>query len=337
MSLISSLDTRETDSSSLLSHETAIFDDLFNLMVNNKAERLFFLSSYGSLSKLEGLEIDDKILKALIKIKLDPSLAERATKTISHDISSKISERRAVSFREGTFGLIDPYEESRFEIQNRNPSANHIYGSYFTNTFALYNSLKKLYSSMSYSTVKNMIERFDGKIGSFVESIELCEDCDSFSFGSVECEHQKIGLKLMKIRPQVMHAWDKGILFPGYLGYVLRGRGWDTIVEKEIMGNCMHQIDLIAEKDKKIAIFECKHYNSEYKVPKNELMKSLGVMDDLEKLIMEKDSSYDIIKVYATTSDFHREIREMDQRPDIVLLKNKEIFATPENWVNLIE
>jgi len=99
----------------------------------------------------------------------------------------------------------------------------------------------------------------------------------------------------------------------------------------------MHQIDVIAEKDDKIAIFECKHYDYGHKVPKNDLMKSFGVMDDLERFIKELNPEVDIAKVYATTSDYHKEARGLSQREDVILLSGKEIFASPERWVSKIE
>lgn len=337
MSILAALEMEDTDKSRLLKDNEQTFKDLFTLMEQNKLDRLFFLSSLGNLYRNEAIDIDDLILKSLIESKLESQKAEKAQKKISKNISEKISERRAVSFRAGNFGLIIPFDKNKMELQKVKPSINHIYGSYFFNTFALFGSMKRMYSSMTYSTIRNMFHRFDGKVGKFIEEFYICEECGSFSERELTCDHEKITLKLLKLNPQVHYAWDNGALFPGYIAHILSTHGWDAIAEKKVKGNCMHQIDVIAEKDNKIVIFECKHYEAGYKVPKNELMKSFGVMDDLERFIRHIDNDVNIKKVYATTSDYHRDTNGLDIREDIVLLNSKDIFASPGRWVCKIE
>ncbi len=339
MNVLKTLEMKDTDKSLLLQGNNSIFNDLFELMVNKKLDRLFFLSSLGNLYKLEGIDLDDLIFKSLIETKLEYLKAEKVQRTISQNIAKKISERRAVSFRTGNFGLINPFDESKMEFENVKPSINHIYGSYFFNTFALFESMKKIYSSMTYSTIVNMFDRFAGKVGEFIEELYICEECGSFSIEKkLLCKHERpISLKLLKINTEIMYAWEKGILFTGYLGYVLNINGWKTYIEKEVIGNCTHQIDVIAEKNHTIAIFECKNYEQGRKINKNNLMQSLGVMDDIERFIKSKSVNINVVKVYATTSDYHRDIKNINSRGDVILLRSKEIFAPPEKWVSKIE
>lgn len=192
MSVLKTLEMKNTENSLLLENNSSTFHALFDLMANNKLDRLFFLSTPGNLYQLEGIDIDELIFKVLIEKKMESQRAESIKKTISKDISEKISERRAVSFRAGNLGSIDPFDDRKIEIPAAKPSINHIYGSYFWNYFAIFDSMKKMYSNMTHSTLKNMFKRIESEVGEVIEQLVICEECGKFSQENSPCEHKNL-------------------------------------------------------------------------------------------------------------------------------------------------
>jgi hypothetical protein len=344
MGVLSNLDITNTDNSKLLENEKETdfkksFKALFDHMGSLRIKRLFFLSSLFGLAKLEGIEFTDEIKRTLMEERIPDEKAQKISKTVSSRTYDKISEKRAVSIRAGMFGLIEPFDQNRIKLNKVCPSINHIYGSYFTNCFATLDVLKKKDSKIEYSQILRMFKGFETDIGEFKEELEICEKCDTIINSKLECSHPKINLKLFKLKPEILLGWEKGVILPGYIAYYLKKHKWDAYAEKIVVGTggCKHQIDVIAEKDERIALFECKHYD-EIRVSREELMKGLGAMEDLERNIRAVSTdSIDVMKIFVTTSTFHGEIRNFNERDDVLLFDKQKILLQPDKWVRELE
>jgi len=338
LNILEKLKMKETDASKML--EDRSFDILFKNMFASRMTRIFFLSSLGNIMKSEEIPlIVDAIRRILIGERIQTSKAEKLARIISDDISKRISERRAVSARVGTFGIIDPFDEEKHELKDVDLSINHIYVSYFTNYFAVLANLKDYHPSVRHKSVSKMFETFDENIGKFIEEFFACEKCNKISRLNKYCNHSKVHLRLFKLNTAIRDAWEKGLILPGYVAYALRKSGWKSCPERNIYSTngCIHQVDAIAERKTRIAIIECKNYAPDYAVPKDEVMKALGIMDDLESYIQTNISSNaEIRKMIITTSGFRKEIKGINKRKDILLLEKDDILGEPNKWVGKI-
>jgi Holliday junction resolvase len=329
---------KETDLGVLLSKNRKEFEALFDLMSTSRPARVFFLSSLEETRRKEEPPVPtlDELQRILTEEEIPSSKAEKIVKEIAETVSIRIAERRAVSARVGSFGLITPFDESKREPKAALPFIRHIYSSYFSNFFAILDVLNQLHP-IKPSEVEEVFCAGDGKVGDFVEKLYLCEECTQMSnVGDERCDHEKIYLSLFKLKDAILRVWEQGAILCGYLAHVLQKAGWDTRVEQEICGtnDVFHQIDVIAEKRDRIILIECKQYSPTIPMRKEDVMKALGIMDDIENTIQEMaHKKKEVRKAVAITSILHEKITGISKRKDIFIIGRDMLLEESDKWV----
>jgi len=70
-----------------------------------------------------------------------------------------------------------------------------------------------------------------------------------------------------KIKKALMELGPSGFPFELFVGHIFESDGYETEVGVFMDGNCVrHEVDIVAKKDKKYYIAECKYHNSQGKV-----------------------------------------------------------------------
>lgn len=66
-----------------------------------------------------------------------------------------------------------------------------------------------------------------------------------------------------KLKEAIMELGPSGFPFEKYISEILKYQGFKTTVGEIVQGNCVnHEIDIIAEKDEKHFMIECKYHNT---------------------------------------------------------------------------
>lgn len=66
-----------------------------------------------------------------------------------------------------------------------------------------------------------------------------------------------------KLKEAIMELGPSGFPFEKYISEILKHQGFKTTVGEIVQGNCVsHEIDIIAEKDEKHFMIECKYHNT---------------------------------------------------------------------------
>ena len=66
-----------------------------------------------------------------------------------------------------------------------------------------------------------------------------------------------------KLKEAIMELGPTGFPFEKYISEILKYQGFKTSVDQIVQGNCVkHEIDVIAEKDEKHFMIECKYHNT---------------------------------------------------------------------------
>jgi len=69
-----------------------------------------------------------------------------------------------------------------------------------------------------------------------------------------------------KLKRAIMELGPSGFPFEKYIGHILKFDGYDTEVGIIMQGNCVtHEIDVLAKKDDRCYVIECKYHNSQGK------------------------------------------------------------------------
>ena len=69
-----------------------------------------------------------------------------------------------------------------------------------------------------------------------------------------------------KLKRAIMELGPSGFPFEKYIGHILQNDGYETEVGVTLQGNCVsHEVDVIAKKENRCYISECKYHNSQGK------------------------------------------------------------------------
>lgn|GEM_PF-5094575 len=336
MSIFKKLEIRETDVGRLLKDNKEKFEALFDLMCKSSPVRLLFLSNLDAIQRKEEPPRPTvaQIEGILMKEGIEESKAEKIAREVAEAIFVSISERRAVSIRCGNFGLVAPFDEQKIEPKSI-PSLKHVYGSYFSNLVSVLETVKDFGEPITPADLANAYHNCE-KIGVMMgtEKIFLCETCGLFGKEDTICPHEKIRLELFQLKSEILEAWRRGAILCGYFAYALAQDGWKTLTEVKAQGsnNVWHQVDVIAEKEDLVLLCECKQNHPSNALAKDEIMKALGVFEDLEKAIRGVFQKKTITKIIVTTGVFDKEIQGIRARKDVLLIDKNHILMDPKIW-----
>lgn len=338
MSIFERLKIVETAESKLLKDNEKNFNSLFDLMINSDLARFLFLSNLEELKKKEEPPRPtlDEMKMILVKEEkeIEASKAEKLARELGQAMSKSVSERRAVSISRGYFGIINPFNPSKLKI-SISPSWEHIYGSYFSNFYAVSEILENAGAKVSSTELLELFQSCH-KCGIMrqEENFSICENCKGVN---TTCGDPKISLTLFKLNDAILDAWGKGVILCGYVSYALNREGWESKAEIEIQGTGIwHQVDVLSEKEDLVIMAECKQQHPKAKpFSKDMAMQALGVMDDLERTIRRLSKKKRISKMLVTTGEFAPEIKEME-REDVILIDKEQILMKPERWMGRI-
>lgn len=76
-----------------------------------------------------------------------------------------------------------------------------------------------------------------------------------------------------KLKTAILELGSTGYPFEKYIGEILKANGYKVKINERMKGQCIdHEVDIVAEKDKKMVVIECKFHNergnkSDVKVP----------------------------------------------------------------------
>ncbi|MEM2251289.1 MAG: restriction endonuclease [Candidatus Hadarchaeales archaeon] len=272
----------------------------------------------------------------LVKEGIEVSKAEKITRELGQAISKSVSERRAVSISRGYFGIINPFDPSKLKISAA-PSWEHIYGSYFSNFYAVKEILENTRVEISPTELLELFQSCH-KCGIMrqEENFSICENCKGVN---TTCEHSKISLTLFKLNDAIFEAWSKGVILCGYVAFALDREGWDSTAEIEIQGTggIWHQVDVVGEKEDLVIMAECKQQHPKAKPFSKEMaMQALGAMDDLEKTMKKVSKKKEIRKMLVTTGEFAPEVKGIEEREDVILIDREQIFDEAREWMGRI-
>jgi len=343
LSIFEKLELRDTDIGKLLKDNNQWFEALFDLMCTSDSVRLLFLSNLDMIQRKEEpprptvTEIEGILMR---EGTTEQSKAEKIAKEIAKTISVSIAERRVVSIRSGNFGLIEPFDMSKIKLENSIPSLGHVYGSYFSNLVSVLETVGDFGKTITPADLLNAYRECErAGVMTSLEKIFLCKRCGFFkceeNTSSLDtCPHEKIRLELFQLKSGILEAWKRGVILCGYFAHALKQDKWKTLTEVEVQstGDMWHQIDVIAEKEDSVLLCECKQLHPANVLSKEEVMKALGILEDLEKTVQEKFPKKEIRKAIVTTGVFAKEIRGIRARKDMLLIDRNDIIMEPKSW-----
>lgn len=130
----------------------------------------------------------------------------------------------------------------------------------------LEHSLKR--AGVSEAVIHSIIRRVQEKLFAGITTKEIYH----IAFEILKHNNSATAAKY-KLKRAIMELGPSGFPFEKYLAEILRNMGFKTVVGKIIDGHCVtHEIDVIAEKDGKRFMIECKFHNqsgymSDVKIP----------------------------------------------------------------------
>ncbi len=274
--------------------------------------------------------------------KIETSKIEPITKKIVGNISTVISQKRAVAIKMGRIGIIFPFEKDKMILDNVLPSINHIYTSYFTNFVSILTNISESLkvNIKPVDLRRNLFKNISNKIAKVSEVLYICPKCNKFSNIKFKCSHKKYTLTLYKINNVIVDAWNRDIILSIYMKHLLKSYKWNVLIEKAIKGSgkTFHQIDVFAVKENKVIIGECKRYSLQTRqVSENDIMKFLGRANDIEYKLNQLCNNLKIIKILITTGKVDKSVKTISNRRDILFLENDEIKNKEKRWWSKIE
>ena len=76
-------------------------------------------------------------------------------------------------------------------------------------------------------------------------------------------KHPKPFAAKYKLKPAIMELGPSGYPFEKYMGEVLKHNGFSVKIGEVVKGSCVnHEIDVMAKKDNRLYLIECKYHNA---------------------------------------------------------------------------
>ena len=337
------LKVKSTDSSNVYDTGKRRLNYLANLIANNQTAKYFFLSSLQELQRRESVSG----MREAINIILARHLKE-ATKIppISNDIFAKLSgiinKRKAVSASYGDFAIIEPFSAKTIIGSNIKPSIQHIYGSYYTNIVETLGNIQEcLDKQISINELFELLSTLPSTICKTKERYTICPTCNKISSTKIMCKHKLIKLRLLRLEDIVLEALKKSIMLSAYVAKTFRNKNWNVIVEKQVQGtkDLYHQIDVLCRKKNCIMLVECKNWSTKIQLGPNDIFPILGKLHDVELAIknIQRYKAFKVLKVFITTTKYHKRVQKLSSRKDLILIDNSEILETGDKWREKIE
>lgn len=123
-------------------------------------------------------------------------------------------------------------------------------------------SLDKLKVSLERSgandeTIRSIIKEVERQLYNGIPSKQIYD----IAFAFLKKKSNPIAAKY-KLKQAIMELGPSGYPFEKFIGEILKYQGFQTEVGKIVKGHCVnHEIDVIAEKDEKHFMVECKYHN----------------------------------------------------------------------------
>lgn len=119
----------------------------------------------------------------------------------------------------------------------------------------LRNSLHR--SGANEDTINSIISEVNDKIYEGITTKKIYQ----LAFGLLKKESKPLAAKY-KLKQAIMELGPSGYPFEKFIGEIMKYQGFQTQVGKIVSGGCVnHEIDVIAEKDEKHFMVECKYHN----------------------------------------------------------------------------
>ncbi len=127
-------------------------------------------------------------------------------------------------------------------------------------------SFEKFINSLKRSGVKeHIIDAVKDDVNSFLYDGITTKELYKRAFRSLRKHKHSIAARY-SLKKAIMQLGPTGYPFEQFIGNVFEVQGYKTRVGVNIEGNCVsHEIDVIANKDNKQCIVECKYHNSQGK------------------------------------------------------------------------
>jgi hypothetical protein len=120
----------------------------------------------------------------------------------------------------------------------------------------LHDSLEK--SGADEDTIEKVISELEPQLFEGINTKKIFR----MAFNLLKKRDRPIAAKY-KLKEAIMELGPSGFPFEKYISEILKQQGFKTTVGQIVQGNCVkHEIDVIAEKDEKHFMIECKYHNT---------------------------------------------------------------------------
>ncbi len=120
----------------------------------------------------------------------------------------------------------------------------------------LHDSLKR--SGADEDTIEQVISEVEPQLFEGINTKKIFR----MAFNLLKKRDRPIAAKY-KLKEAIMELGPSGFPFEKYISEILKQQGFKTTVGQIVQGNCVkHEIDVIAEKDEKHFMIECKYHNT---------------------------------------------------------------------------
>lgn len=124
--------------------------------------------------------------------------------------------------------------------------------------------VKKLINSLRRSQAdKTLVQDIAGSIQDKIEDGMTTKKIYQMAFKMLKGK-ARVSASRYKLKKALMELGPTGFPFEKFVGAILRQEGFDTKVGVTVQGNCVqHEVDVIAEKDNKHYMIECKYHSDQ--------------------------------------------------------------------------
>lgn len=106
-------------------------------------------------------------------------------------------------------------------------------------------------------TQEAILERLKGKLFDGISTKEIY----SLVFGWLDEKNPHLASRY-NLKKAIMELGPSGYPFERFIAGILTNHGYQTVINQEIQGKCVsHEIDVIAKKENKLFMIECKFHN----------------------------------------------------------------------------
>ncbi len=124
----------------------------------------------------------------------------------------------------------------------------------------LINSLKR--SQASDTVVQQIVEQVEGQLYDGITTKKIYE----MAFKMLKSK-SRVSASKYKLKKAIMELGPSGFPFEKFVGKILEMEGFSTNVGVIVQGNCVqHEVDVIAEKENKHYMIECKYHSDQGRV-----------------------------------------------------------------------